>query len=394
MQPLYITNYSAVNALGYGKSKILSSLLEERTGLDYCDFDGAALDTYIGKVNNLEEFALNEQYSRYDCRNNRLANACLHQDGFPESVRNILKGYASDRVAVIIGTSTSGIEELEQAYRRRDSKTGALPTDKELRYTYNLFSVTDFVSTYFNLHGPAYTISTACSSSAKVFATASRLIDSGLCDAAIVGGVDSLCLNTLHGFNSLQILSNEPCRPFSEDRSGISIGEGAGFALLEHQPRSVSSDIRFLGYGESTDAYHMSSPPADGAGAARSMSLALESAKISGSEIDYINLHGTGSDINDSSETNAIITVFGEGKTAVATKGYTGHTLGAAGITEAIITFLSMENQFIPRTINTSHVDSGLNIKLSTNAEDARIKNVMSNSFGFGGNNCSLIFGE
>ncbi len=397
MKPIGITHYTAVNALGYGNAAILKSLQEQRMGLTPCDFNGAALNTYIGKVDDLPSYALTDQYAKYDCRNNRLANAVLLQDGFADAVCQKIKQYGATRVAVIIGTSTSGVEELEQSYRLRDPVTGRLPTEKQLQYTYNLFSISDYIATRLGAEGPCYTVSTACSSSAKVFAVAARLIQSGLCDAAVVGGVDTLCLNTLHGFNSLQLLSEQPCQPFDKHRKGVSIGEGGGLAFLEKESNTSNAKVMLMGYGESTDAYHMSSPCPDGRGAAASMSKALQSSGLGADQIDYINLHGTGSDINDSSEANAVFNIFGGTMPATATKGYTGHTLGAAGITETVISLLSLENQFLPVTVNTEIVDPKVTINIQTRdvagSFAAPIKTVMSNSFGFGGNNCSLVFG-
>lgn len=393
MKPLYISHYTAVNALGYGNQQILDALKQSRSGLVPCDFKGTQLNTHIGIVDKVDDYALQNDFEKFDCRNNRLAYAALIQDDFAQKVADKIKYYGAHRVAVIVGTSTSGIEELETSYRHRDAVTGTLPTTRQSRHTYNLYSVSDYVSDFFGVTGPCYTISTACSSSAKVFASAARLIESGICDAAVVGGVDSLCLNTLHGFDSLQILSEVPCRPFALNRSGISIGEGGGFVLIEKQPDSETR-ILFKGYGESTDAYHMSTPPPDGSGAIQAMQQALNYSGLKRNDIDYINLHGTGSQVNDQSESNAIFSVFKESIAATATKGFTGHTLGAAGITEAIISFLSLEHQFIPATINTEEVDSNVDIDIQLLKSDISLGFVMSNSFGFGGNNCSLVFGK
>lgn len=392
MNHLHITHYTAVNALGYGNESIKQSLMDARNGLSACEFKGAKLNTYIGKVNGLDEYKLVDDLSKYDCRNNRLAYAVLQQDSFADDVREKIIKYGSNRVAVIIGTSTSGIEELEVSYRSRDTRTGALPRNKQSRHTYNLYSVSDFVRDFLGVTGPCYTISTACSSSAKVFATAARLIESGFCDAAVVGGVDSLCLNTLYGFDSLQILSDVPCRPFASNRSGISIGEGGGLAFLEKN--DVSSSLALKGFGESTDAYHMSTPPPDGSGAVKAMQQALVHSNLERGQLDYINVHGTGSKVNDQSENNAILSVFGSTVRVTGTKGYTGHTLGAAGITEAIISLLSIEHQFLPATVNSMCIDPDIDVDVQLQTQEIPVTNIMSNSFGFGGNNCSLIFGK
>jgi 3-oxoacyl-[acyl-carrier-protein] synthase-1 len=243
------------------------------------------------------------------------------------------------------------------------------------------------------LQGPAATVSNACASSAKVFAQAERLIDADVCDAAVVGGVDSLCLTTLYGFRSLELLSAEPCRPCDERRDGISIGEAGGFALLEKAP-SAQGDVALLGYGESSDGYHMSSPHPEGAGALLAMSDALARGGVQPGEVDYVNLHGTGTPANDRAEDAALHKLFGGATPASSTKGWTGHTLGAAGIVEAAISVLCLERGFLPGTLNTGRPDPALRSRIVLESEDRPLAHVLSNSFGFGGNNCSLLFGR
>ena len=235
-------------------------------------------------------------------------------------------------------------------------------------------------------------VSTACSSSAKVFASAYRHIKAGLCDAAVVGGADSLCFSTLYGFSSLGLVSDRPCRPWDAGRSGMNIGEGAGFALLEKKDGGVAG-VALLGYGESSDAYHMSSPHPEGAGAATAMKSALAMAGVTADAIDYINLHGTGTRANDASEDRAIMKVFGGGTPCSATKGWTGHTLGAAGITEILFALGSIERGFIPGTLNSERLDPALSAGVLLRNRVAPVSCVLSNSFGFGGSNCSLVLG-
>ncbi len=223
-------------------------------------------------------------------------------------------------------------------------------------------------------------ISTACSSSPKVFASAHRAIAPGLCDAAVVGGVDSLCLTTLYGFNSLQLVSGDICRPADAARTGISIGEAAGFALLDP---GAHSEVALLGYGESADAHHMSSPDPDGAGAALSMQAALSHAGLTARDIDYVNLHGTGTIANDSAECRAICTVFGEATPCSSTKGWTGHTLGAAGIVEAALSLLCIEHGLLPRSLNTREKDPTFAANILLANARVNVSHVMSNSFKF-----------
>jgi 3-oxoacyl-[acyl-carrier-protein] synthase-1 len=234
------------------------------------------------------------------------------------------------------------------------------------------------------------TVSTACSSSAKVFAQATRAIAAGVCDAAVVGGVDSLALSTLYGFHSLGLLSHLPCRPFDAERDGISIGEAAGFALLDP---AAESAVSLLGFGESCDAYHMSTPHPEGAGAKAAMRGALDRAGLAPQAIDYVNLHGTASRANDQIEDQAVVTILGAGRAAGSTKGWTGHTLGAAGVTEALLAIMALEDGWLPGTLNCRTVDPAMQCRIETASRPAVLRHAMSNSFGFGGNNCTLIFG-
>lgn len=394
MGRLTVSAYTCATALGCGVEALASGLQERRGGLAPVRFDTVGIPTYTGQLAGIEDRPVTERLAVYDCRNNRLAQAALESDGFAERVVGARERYGPERVAVLMGTSTSGMYELELAYRRRDAETGALPKDVDPRYTQNPYAITDFVRAYLRLEGPAYTIATACSSSAKVFAAAYRLMRMGFCDAAVVGGIDSMCMQTLYGFHGLQVLSEQPCRPYAADRKGISIGEGGGMALVERGDLATdSTGIALLGYGESADAYHMSAPCPDGAGAALSMRRALDSAGLAADGIDYVNLHGTGTPSNDVSEDAAVMAVFGDAVPCGATKGWVGHTLGAAGIVESIICFLALRDGFMPGTLNTTEVDPEVRIRLLLDNADEAPRRVLTNSFGFGGSNCSLIFG-
>jgi len=255
--------------------------------------------------------------------------------------------------------------------------------------------VSAFAREVLGLAGPAFVVSTACSSSAKVFGSAERMIRLGLIDAAVVGGVDSLCLTTLYGFQSLQLTAPRPCRPFSADRDGISIAEAGAFALLE-RPGAADDDagIRLLGVGESNDGYHLSTPHPEGLGARLAMQAALTAGGTEASAIDYINLHGTGTQSNDSAESKAVVAVLGTSVPASSTKGATGHTLGAAGALEAVISALALRHGLIPGGANTVAVDPALTLAYQTRSREAAVRRVLSNSFGFGGSNCSLLLGR
>lgn len=391
-QALKITHYTSVNALGSGLQANLEALQQGRSGLRPCDFEHCNLDTWIGKV-PLEQ-PISGELADFDCRNNRLALLGMQSDSFEKAVAAAKEKHGAHRIGVFMGTSTSGIQQTEIAYRNRDLVANALPEDFKYRQTHNTFSVAYFTQEYLQLKGPALVISTACSSSAKVFATAHRYIKAGMCDAAIVGGVDSLCLTTLLGFNSLELVSSETCRPWDANRKGINIGESAGYALLEKADADNADALELLGYGESSDAYHMSTPHPQGEGAALAMHRALEKANVHAEKVDYVNLHGTATQSNDSAEDHAVLQVFGTFTPCSSTKGWTGHTLGAAGITESIFCFLAMEHNFMPAALNTTQLDPNLSAQILLENKEASVNITMSNSFGFGGSNCSLLFGK
>ena len=396
MQPFLLSQFTATSCIGRGLTPTLASLRERRSGLRPCDFEGAERDTWTGSVAGVDDEVLRADLRDYDCRNNRLAQIGLRQDHFERAVAQAMARVGRRRMGVFLGTSTSGIGQTELAYRRRDPVTGALPADFHYASTHNPYSVSDFVRRYFELEGPAMAVSSACSSSAKVFASARRMLQAGLIDAAIVGGVDSLCLTTLCGFDSLGLLSSRPCRPFDTARDGISIGEAAAFVLLERVPDSLDANAVLLrGVGESSDAYHMSSPHPQGLGARLAMQQALDSAGLQAAQIDYINLHGTATPGNDAAESLAVAVLFGDVATPCSsTKGATGHTLGAAGALEAVISALALQQGLMPAGVNTEHVDLALGVHYLLDNRGQRANNVLSNSFGFGGTNCSLVFGR
>jgi len=394
IRPLAVVASTLTNACGVGLQSVCSTLRSGASALRSFDIDWSPpLATWIGRVDGLESVRLPDAFRAVDTRSSRLANLCLEQDGFAAAVAAAAARHGRDRVGVFIGTTTSGMLTTELAYRRWAMSSPdiaarpALAIDASIN---NMHATSAFVRRRLGLAGAVQTISTACSSSAKVFAAASRFIAAGLCDAAVVGGVESLALSTLFGFRALELISQQPCRPFDAQRDGISIGEGAGFALLE---TDSDSSVRLIGYGESSDAWHMSSPHPEGAGAAVAMRAALASAAIDAEDVDYINLHGTASRANDAAEDCAITDVFGRSTPVSSTKGFTGHTLGAAGITEALITVMALRDQWIPCTVGCRVVDGSLRASIARESRPHAMRRAMSNSFGFGGSNCALIFG-
>jgi len=395
LNPLWLSHFTATSSIGRGLDQTLDALRQRRAGLAPCAFDTVDLPTFIGEVAGVDAAQIPAHLAEFDCRNNRLALLGLLQDGFAEAVRAAIAKYGAQRIGVFLGTSTAGILQTELAYRRRDPVSGVFPADFIYGTTHNTFSVADFTRHYFGLTGPAVVASSACSSSAKVFSSARRMLATGLIDAAVVGGVDSLCLTTLYGFNSLGLISEQACRPFDAQRNGISIGEAAAFALLERVPENLDADaVLLLGIGESSDAYHMSSPHPDGLGARMAMQDALKMAGLQPTDIDYINLHGTATQSNDAAEGKAVAAVFGAATPCSSTKGATGHTLGAAGGLEAVICALALQHGLLPAGINTQQLDATMDLDYVLENREQPLARVLSNSFGFGGTNCSLIFGR
>ena len=390
MQALFLSDYTLTTCLGRGCDANWQAVIEQRSGLQPCAFETADLATFIGQVAGVEEQALPTHLSDYVCRNNQLALLALNQDGFEAAVHRAIAAYGPNRVGVFMGTSTSGILNTEIAYRNRQEPGGALPADFHYAQTHNTFSVSSFVRDHFKLEGPAVAVSSACSSSAKVFGNAARMIECGLIDVAVVGGVDSLCLTTLYGFNSLELLSPERCQPFGAQRRGISISEAAGFALLTRdRPHSVA--VAVTGIGESSDAHHMSSPHPEGAGALAAMQQALAMAGIEPGVVDYINLHGTATPSNDAAEGRAVAALFGSSVPCSSTKGHTGHALGAAGIVEAILCALALRHGVLPGGLNTEERDPALAVNYLLRNLVTPAQTILSNSFGFGGSNCALV---
>lgn len=394
IQPLRFSAFTLTNALGRGCEASVSALLEGRSGLTPCDLPHVGLNTWIGRVDGLDFCRLPPDLAHFNCRNNRLAELALTQDAFDRSVLEVKARYGSVRVGLFLATSTSGIGHTEQCYRRWIG--GAAPSlgaDLRFAYTHTNASLLAYCHARFALKGPASLTSTACSSSAKAFAAAHRHMAAGLCDAAIVGGVDSLCATTLYGFSSLGLVSAQPCRPWDAHRDGLSIGEAAGFALLE-RAQAGDGGLALLGYGESSDAYHISSPHPEGRGAYLAMADALQRAGLAPAAVDYVNLHGTGTLANDRSEDKAVVALLGSAVPASCTKGWTGHALGAAGITEVVFCLLALRDGFLPATLNLREPDPGLSLQVLRATQWTPARRVLSNSFGFGGSNCSLVLGR
>lgn len=387
--PLAVTAFTASCAAGNGRAALLEALRTQRSGLSANTFTQTPLPTWIGRVAGLEERPLPSTLEHWECRNNRLAWHGLQLDGFLPAVEAARARYGASRIALVMGTSTSSIGATEEGYARL-GPDGQYPEELRRPPVHTINSLGAFMQEALGLSGTVATTATACSSSAKVFAQAERLIRLGIADAAIVGGVDSLCNSVLFGFNSLELVSPEPCRPFDPARRGISLGEAAGFALLEREGRGP----KLLGYGESSDAHHMSSPHPEGLGARTAILDALKRGGVPAQDIDYINLHGTASQKNDEVEARVVSELFPSRTHASSTKGWMGHTLGAAGIVEAVITLLAIEHGLMPGTLNSIELDSACGPQIRLENGNADVRYALSNSFGFGGSNCVLLFGR
>jgi len=390
ISPLAISAYTATCAAGRGLDALTAALRERRSGLIENDLREYPLECHIGRVAGLEEVALPPALAHYDARNNRLAWLGLQQDGFADRVDALRARHGAARIALVLGTSTSSIGETETAYRTLDPD-GAFPAAQRRLDVHQPHALGLFVRAALQLEGPSLTVSTACSSSAKVFASAERVLRAGLADAAVVGGVDTLCGSVLYGFHALGLVSRQPCRPFDAARDGLSLGEAAGFALVERSADGAAP-LQLVGYGESSDAHHMSAPHPHGLGAELAIADALARAGLTADAIGYINLHGTATPQNDAVEAALVARLFPATTVASSTKGWSGHTLGAAGILEAVFTLLALEHGVLPGTLNARALDPLCGPQIAIDNRMQRTRFALSNSFGFGGNNCCLAF--
>lgn len=389
---LPITGWAAVNALGRSTDEVLKSLDAGETGLRPPPF-ALPFPTMVGAVADPLP-ALPRRYQRYDCRLARLGVMAYSE--LAHCVAHAVERWGRRRVAILIGTSTGGLDATEVAYRHALVE-GQVPDSYSLRHQHDFNALGELLAEMSGIEGPVYVVSTACSSSGKVHASAARLIAAGLVDAALVGGIDSLCRMTLFGFRGLGILSEERCRPFSVDRTGINIGEGAAWMLIERDTRhrrSAHEPIWLLGCGESSDAYNMSSPEPTGRGAREAMERAMAQGGLAPDGIGLINAHATATMQNDAAESAAIRDLFGDRTPVISTKGYTGHLLGAAGATEAVFALHAVRTGRIPPSLGSDAFDPQLGIRIIREATKAPLDAVLSSSFAFGGSNVCLAIGK
>jgi 3-oxoacyl-[acyl-carrier-protein] synthase-1 len=323
--------------------------------------------------------------SAWTTRTARLAQLLIAQLEAP--LAKLRARVRPERFAVILGTSTVGADVTEDAFRHYIER-GALPADYDLWRHHTYGALLHVVTELCGARGPAWVVSTACTSSAKPLATAQRMLAADMIDAALVGGIDTLCSMTLRGFFSLDSLSPGACKPFSSKRDGINIGEGGALLVLERGGDAVAL---LEAVGESSDAYHISAPHPQGVGARLAMQRALEQAGVRPSDVDYINAHGTGTRLNDSAEAQAISSLLGDEVPVVSTKGYTGHMLGAAGASEAVMTLLSLAGGFVPQSLGADPIDEAIKLNIPLQRLHGQFRRGLSNSFAFGGNNVSVL---
>ena len=385
--PVYLHKPAMICALGNTTDAIAKSLFaDEAKALTSTDCYTPGRPLPVGAVNadlpNMDAAAPEHQ-----TRNNQLLLAAANQ--IETQINELKQHFAHNRIGIVLGTSTSGIAEAEAAIAEY-ANSQTMPTN--FRYEQQeIGAPAQFLAKHLQLSGPATTISTACSSGAKALVSAQRLINAGICDAVICGGVDSLCKLTLNGFSALASISETTCNPFSLNRDGINIGEAACLFVLSSSP----SGVVLSGNGESSDAHHISAPHPQGIGAITAMQTALKSANLQPEQIDYINLHGTATPKNDAMESLAVNTVFGSEVNCSSTKPVTGHTLGAAGALEAGLCWLTLnQNGQLPIQWWDAVTDpdiSSIKLVTPTTQLSHKPKHVLSNSFAFGGNNISII---
>jgi 3-oxoacyl-[acyl-carrier-protein] synthase I len=390
----YLPRLGIINALGHGKSQVYTGLSRANTGSMVIESGWhPGKPVRVGRVTAaLPEIPA--PFGMYRGRTNALLLAAV--DEIRADIDRAIERYGRGRIGIVIGTSTSGIAEGEAAIAARES-AGAYPAGFDY-HQQEMGSPAPFLAAVLGIDGPAYVVSTACTSSAKALASARHLLWSGMCDAVIAGGVDSLCRLTLGGFGALELTTAELCNPFSRNRRGINIGEGAAVFLVSREPAPVA----LLGIGESSDAYHISAPDPSGTGAELAIRAALADAGVEAQQVDYLNLHGTGTTQNDQMEAGAVSRVFGAELPCSSTKPLTGHTLGAAGAIEAGFCWLTLSGYNTARAVPIHVWDGESDPQLpavqladrSTPLTTERPRIMVSNSFAFGGNNISLVLGD
>lgn len=390
-RPLYINDFGFHCILGGDKNTVLEKLAHgERGDFSLLDVDGVMRPAALIDMNTLPKV----ENPKFDYRINRLSNAALNQ--IDDSVRKMVDKFGADRVGIFLGSCDNGSEASLQALRCL-KETGSYPEGYSLEFQSVEFPA-QYVAERYGIKGMMEVHSTACASSVSAFVSARNNLYAGNCDAAIVGGVDIAALPVVLGFASLEAMSDKPTNPFSANRSGLTLGDAAAYFVITRESCEAlcKEECRGLvveGFGESADADHITAPRADGEGAYQAMKAALEDAELEPSQIDYVNLHGTGTKLNDAMEGLAVNRLLGENVPISSTKALTGHTLGASGALETAFCCLALKNQILPAHLNDGVVDPEIpKVHLvSPGEKPARLKRCLSNSFAFGGCNASLV---
>jgi 3-oxoacyl-[acyl-carrier-protein] synthase-1 len=388
----YVAAMTVTSAMGTGLAATRAAIVARRSGLAPDAWPEAGLPAWLGAVTAVATAPWPDDWAAWDSRNNRLAWLGLQQDGLLDRVRAVRAAVGPGRIGLALGTSTASIGRTEAAFAQLQPDGDLAPAYRQPTI-HAPHSTAAFLAAVLGIDGPCVTVSTACSSSAKAVGTAARWLEADLVDAVLVAGVDSLCRSTLHGFHALQLLDPERCRPFDARRAGLNIGEAAAFALLV-RARPDAPVARVLGCGESGDAHHMSSPHPEGLGARLALERALAQAGLAASAIDYVNLHGTATRTNDSVDAAVLAATLPAGVLASSTKGWTGHTLGAAGLVEAVLAIDTLATGLVPGTLNLTEPDPALPAAILRENRPHPVAVAASNSFGFGGSNCVLLFGR
>lgn len=392
IEPVTVHAQGLACAAGIGMAAVAARVQSGSGALQPNAGSRAPLPAWIARIPGLDDLRLPNALLSWDCRATRAAWAGLLADDFITAAHAARQRHGATRVGLVLGTSASTLGVSEAAYAAL-APDGGFPAPVRSARLNNLHAVTLFVQDALALQGPCMTVSTACSSSAKAFAVAERWLRLDLADAVVVAGVDALCDSVLFGFAALGLVSPDPCQPFAATRRGISVGEAAGFALLERG----QDGLLLLGHGESNDAHHMSTPHPQGLGAERALDDALSRAGLQAHAIDHLNLHGTATPRNDAVEAALVARRYRADVHASATKGLTGHTMGAAGVVEALLCLQALVSGICPGSVNTSEVDAALGPvfahQLRLQAAERKVRLAASHSFGFGGNNAVLIFG-
>ena len=388
---LYIQDFALACALGFEKETIWNALKNKLPPKFVQKKYGEKL-RYVAPI-ALENLP-HVKNSFYENHVNRLSESVLLQ--MEKSIEKAVQEFGNERIGIFVGSSDNGSEASLSALQEF-KETNNYPKNYRLKMQQADFAA-EFIADRFQIKGPIFTHSSACASSASAFASARNWIEAGFCDAAIVGGVDIETETVVLGFDSLEAVSMNPANPFSKNRSGLTIGDGAAFFLISKKKENAKFEI--LGIGESADADHVTAPRADGEGAVLAIQKALDDAKIKSTEIDYINLHGTGTKLNDAMESVAVNRVFGCDVPCSSTKGLTGHTLGASGALEAAFCCLTLDKKNAEHFLPVHHFDGERDLEIpqihlvKKGETSARLNICMSNSVGFGGCNVSLFLGK